>query len=345
MSSIGCRLVNHTILMPTLSNTNTVPPNPFGFDPTYGYTLDSLLRVPCPPPPDDFADFWRDTYRQANEIPPQPTWREVGRSAGQIIYEVEFDGWNLRRNPPFRVGGWITVPATGPVRSGVVVGHGYGGRDGPDAVPPLAEAAAIYPCARGFGRSARDDLPNQSDAHVLHGIAHRETYLHRFCVTDIWAAARALVELVPETAQWLTYSGASFGGGIGALALPWEPLFRRAFLDFPSFGQYPIRLTLTCVGSGEAVRHAGGLAHLPMLRYFDAATAAGFTQIPTLVAAALYDPAVAPPGQFAVYNCFSGKKELFVRRAAHFEHPDSVEEDNRLRPIVADWLACQVPEG
>ena len=268
--------------------------------------------------------------------------RERRRSDRQILYDVDFDAWNLPGEPPFRVGGWITVPTDQPVTSGVVVGHGYGGRAGPDVSAPLPNAAVIYPCARGFNRSARPTLPNHSDAHVLYGIQAKETYLHRGCVTDLWAAVSALLELVPETAHWITYAGASFGGGIGALAVPWEPRFHRAFLDFPSFGNYPVRLQLPCVGSGEAVRRAGGEKHLPVLQYFDAATAATHTRTPTLVAAALYDPAVQPPGQFAVYNCLAGEKRLFVRQAAHVEYAGQADEDARLRPIVEQWLQCTV---
>jgi cephalosporin-C deacetylase len=199
-------------------------------------------------------------------------------------------------------------------------------------------AAAIYPCARGFNRSARPDIPNMADRHVLHGIASRQTYVHRGGVTDLWAAARALMQLQPSTADWLCYTGESFGGGIGALALPWEPAFKCAFLDFPSFGHHPLRLTMQCVGSGEAIRSHGGFAHLPVLKYFDAATAASHIQIPVMVAAALFDPAVPPPGQFAVFNCLAGPKQLLVRQAAHFDWPGSAAEDRQIKQQAADWL-------
>ena len=69
---------------------------------------------------------------------------------------------------------------------------------------------------------------------------------------------------------------ASFGGGVGALALPWDDRFGAAHLNLPSFGHYPLRLTMPCIGSGEAVRryHAEHPDVLDVLRYFDAATAA-----------------------------------------------------------------------
>lgn len=58
------------------------------------------------------------------------------------------------------------------------------------------------------------------------------------------------------------------------------------------------------------------------LAYYDAAVAARYIRQPMHLAAARFDPAVAPPGQFAVYNGLPGPKELFVLNAGHFEHPE-----------------------
>ena len=221
---------------------------------------------------------------------------------------------------------------------GVVAGHGYGGRQEPELHPPGPPAVTISPCARGFDRSAHPAIPGDSFGHVLHGIAARETYAHRGSVADLWRAASALLELFPDAARTLHYQGASFGGGIGALALPWDTRFHRAFLDVPSFGHHPLRVTLPCAGSGEAVRrhlrrHPEALV---VLAYFDAGTAARHLGIPTLVAAALADPAVPPPGQFAVYNAMTCEKELFVRQTGH---PNTPDDDLRLWARLAGWFA------
>jgi cephalosporin-C deacetylase len=308
----------------------------FPFDPTYGYDEPALRRIGCPEAPGGFEFFWRHSHAMAGMVPPRPTRRLLRRSPRRCLYEVELDAWNGAE--PIRIGGWMTVPTDGPVTAGLVVGHGYGGRAGPDLSPLLENAAVIYPCARGFNRSGRADIPGVADQHVLHGIASRETYAHRGCVMDIWAAARALMELEPATADWLCYAGESFGGGIGALAIPWEPAFKRAFLDYPSFGHHALRLTMQCVGSGEAIRSHGGFAHLPVLRYFDAATAAAHAKIPVMIAAALFDPAVPPPGQFAVFNCLAGERRLFVRQAAHFDWPGAAEEDREVKRQATEWL-------
>jgi cephalosporin-C deacetylase len=184
--------------------------HPFPFDPSYGYDEAKLLTVPAPEGPDDFAAFWQRTYEEARAIPLNIEYRPIESSQpGFDAYEIEFNSLG-----DFRIGGWLTRPSKGPVTHGIVVGHGYGGRSDPAFEP---NAIAISPCARGFNRSARPDISGEAFRHVLHGIKSRETYSHRGCAADLWNAASALLELHPEIAPRLYYSGWSFGGGIGAM--------------------------------------------------------------------------------------------------------------------------------
>jgi len=303
------------------------------FDPTYGYDLARLRQVPAPAGPPDFAAFWQQTYMQCRQIPLRLDRRQVPCSNPAInLYEIEYDSWDGGR-----IGAWLTIPADGKINRGLVVGHGYGGRAEPSLTTPPPAEVAIQFCARGFHRSARADLPADAGRHVLHGIGNRATYIIRGCVADLWGAATALIELYPATAQRLHYYGSSFGGGLGALALPWDNRFQKAFLDVPTFGNHPLRVTLLCGGSGAAVRqyYQHHPAVLEVLAYFDAATAARFITIPVFVAAALADPAVPPPGQFAVYNALAGPKQLFVRQAAH---PDQPDDNARVSPALAAWF-------
>ncbi len=306
----------------------------FFFDPTHGYDLATLLAVTPPAEPPDFASFWRSLYARAREVTVAPILREVPSPHPRIhMFELEFTSLN-----GFLVKGWLTRPRDVPVERGVVVGHGYGGRDGPDFHLPIPRAAMLFPCARGISRSACAGIPANPDDHVLHGIGERDTYVHGACAADtVWCAASALLELFPTAARRLEYLGISFGGGIGALALPWDERFHRAHLNVPSFGHHPLRLGMPCVGSGEAVRrHQRRTGQvLDTLRYFDAAVAARHLRIPMHVAAARFDPAVPPPGQFAVYNALAGSKELFVLRAGHFDHVGTIAEDRRLLDALA----------
>ena len=49
------------------------------------------------------------------------------------------------------------------------------------------------------------------------------------------------------------------------------------------------------------------------------------------IAAALFDPFVAPPGQFAIFNSWLGEKSLFTLDAGHFDYPERVPQENALR--------------
>lgn len=292
------------------------------------------LEIPLPAEPADFADFWQSTYRTARAIPLNITSRQIPSPRPHLdLFEIEYDSLD-----GVRIGGWLTVPKNSPVRRGIVIGHGYGGREATDFDPPGPPAVVIAPCARGFNRSAHSVIPGEANAHVIHGIEKRETYSHRGSAADLWGAASALLELFPEAATQLHYMGASFGGGTGALAIPWDDRFHRAYLDVPSFGNHPVRLKTSCTGSGESVRrlYAKKPEIAEVLRYFDSASSAAHFQIPVLVAAAIADPAVPPAGQFAVYKAIQSEKELFVRSVGH---PDKPRESLELYQRLNEWFS------
>jgi cephalosporin-C deacetylase len=294
------------------------------FDPTHGYTIDDLLAVDAPEPPADFAAFWRGLYEASRQVDVAPRLGplETVDEAGAIF------GVTFTTLGQLRLSGWLVMP-NGPIEFGVVVGHGYAGRNMVDFPLPIPNAAVIFPCFRGLGACGHvDGIPDTAMRHVLHGIDSRDRYVLGGCAADLWCAATALLQLVRSIDRPLGYAGTSFGGGIGALALPWDNRFGAAHLSLPSFGHHPLRLTMPCTGSGEAVRHY--YTEHPetgnVLRYFDAASAAAHIHIPVQVAAALFDPAVPPPGQFAVHNALAGPRNLVVLSAGHFVHAGTVAE-------------------
>ena len=219
--------------------------------------------------------------------------------------------------------------------------HGYGGRSGADLNVPGPAALCIFPCARGFHRSARPDLPADAGKHVVFGIDDPQTYIHRHCVADLWSATSVLLDLDPTLAGAIDYMGTSFGGGIGGMALPWEARWRRGFLGVPSFGNHALRLQMKCVGSGEAVRQLAQKQPqiIETLRFFDSAVSAQFCRIPVMVACALFDPAVPPPGQFSVYNALAGEKTVFIGEADHFEWPGAAMQGARLWRAQREWFS------
>jgi cephalosporin-C deacetylase len=303
------------------------------------YSLGTLMTAPpAPEGPADFDDFWLGTFAEFGTG--AVTWHrthDLEPTDTHHVSEIRFDS-----SADEQAVAYLLIPhSPSSVQRGLVVGHGYGGRSGPDLDRVPADTAAIFPCAPGTHAGTLSRFPAAPDEHVLAGIAHRDTYSHRFAAADIWRAATVLLDVAPSASGALDFSGGSFGGGIGAMALPWDSRFRRAVLDVPSFGNHSIRLTRHCTGSGEAVRQH--LRAHPDVRavvdYFDAATAGGRLRIPTLVVAAVLDPAVDPRGQFAVYHALSGPRRLSVRAAGHLDGATGVLSDQLALQTGIDFLA------
>ncbi|MCC6239206.1 MAG: acetylxylan esterase [Phycisphaerales bacterium] len=319
-----------------LPNRTVHLPHDYPFDPTHGYDLHALLNVSAPPAPAGLSTFWQRRYLQTIATPPRPLLHPTDLSNEHYdVSEIEFDSFD-----GFRVGGWISIPRHQPAKIGLIMGHGYGGRPHPDVWDKPCNAATIFPCARGFHRSARPDWPDDAQAHVLKGIESIQTYSHGLCAADLWAAGSALSAVVNDVSGNLRYWGGSFGGGIGAMAVPWDQRIRRAFLDVPSFGNHRLRVTLPCTGSGAAVRtyYQHDPSVLNVLSFFDAAIHAHASRTPTMVAAAMFDPAVPPPGQFAVYNALHTQKKLFVRTAGHHTYPEEAVQTSSLWRESWSWL-------
>jgi cephalosporin-C deacetylase len=289
------------------------------FDGSYGHTLDTLRRVRPVPAPDGFAEHWRRWRADAARIGAAPVVLSTVDHAGRQVSVIELcgaDGVRLRA--------WLVSPVFGrAARVGIVHGHGYGGRDEIDLARVPDDAAAIFPVARGLGSlNAGIGAPAPKPEHVLAGIRDPETYVIGLCARDLWLAADALTELAGDLP--LYYVGESFGGGVGALAVPWDDRYIGATLIVPSFGQYDERLAVVCLGSGEDVRrHVRAHPEArEVLRWFDASTSMLFADLPVRVEAALWDQSVPPQGQFAVAAA-AKRLDLAVLPAGHAEYPGS----------------------
>ena len=309
----------------------------FPFDPSYGYSLEALLAVDPPPEPADFGAFWDTRYGRALEIKPNPRLRVSGETHARFrTHLLEYDSTG-----GFRISGWLLTPRFGTPRRGFMLGHGYGGIESPPYDLPRDDGIYLVPCFRGLGRSQRAPISADPNRHVLHDIDSRDNYILGGCVDDVWVGVSALLLLFPELAGHVGYLGISFGGGIGALAMARDTRIARGHLNLPSFGHQPLRLSLPSIGSAAAVqRHVATRIHLrDTLAYYDAAIAAKSIRQPMHVAAALFDPAVAPPGQFAVYNAITGDKRLFVLDAGHFDYPGRTRQEQDLLAQLRTFFA------
>ena len=319
--------------MPAISYQHNYP-----FDPTCNMNLEQLLAINAPQPPTDFADFWRLRHAAALKLSAKPRIELAAWQRPQYrVYDLCFVSTDA-----VEIGGWLLVPKDGQVRRGVIFGHGYGGCELPEELLAVDEAVLLFPCFRGIGRSPMPGVSPDPNSHVLHDIQDRQRYILGGCVEDLWLAVSSLLALFPEVAGQVAYSGISFGGGIGALAVPWDARIGRLHLQVPTFGNHALRLTLPCVGSGESVRcfrPTSGFHVMDTLAYYDAACAARFLRIPVLVAAALFDPAVPPPGQFAIFNAIAEPlKRLFVLQAGHFDDAGQVKQLREMHQEVAGFF-------
>jgi len=153
-----------------------------------------------------------------------------------------------------------------------------------------------------------------------------------------------LTRLYPQLAGRIGYSGGSFGGGIGALAIAFDARIDRGHLAVPTFANMPLWLTLPTTGSGHSVQ-TFRKAHpevLDTLRLFDAATAATRIAVPMLLAVARFDPAVAPPCQFSVANALppANHHETIVLDAGHFDYPGMGEQHALLAGAVRRFFGA-----
>lgn len=293
----------------------------FDIDPFGSYPLNALLKVTTTAAPHGFDAFWQKAYHQALSLNPTPILKNTGKCYQQWkIYDLSFISTQL-----VPIKGWLLVPAQGEIRRAFVVGHGYGGREGPDFHLPFPDAAIFFPCCRGLSRSAIASISQDPYWHVLHDIDKKEQYVLRGCVEDIWLSVSVIERLYPKTVGNIGLLGISFCGGIGMLALAQDSRIAKAHFNVPTFGHYSLRLRIPTNGSGKALQNFYQRAPYKLirtLRYYDAAYAATRVTVPVHCALALRDPIVTPPGQFAIYNQIKTKKQLYVLEAGHDDYPN-----------------------
>ncbi|MCM2680056.1 acetylxylan esterase [Echinimonas agarilytica] len=299
------------------------------FDPSYGYSKEQLLCVPAPQEPDGFLEFWQRRYEAVLGKPLHEKVRNTGEVRdGFQIHEFSFISTN-----DITIKGWLLVPDGREIKRGFIVGHGYGGCDGPDTTLPFPDAAMLFLCFRGLGRSGHDKISSQSFWHVLHNIQDYQRYVIGGCVEDFWLSISLMLKLFPELSGHLGLMGISFSGGLAALALAVEQRIQSGHVNVPTFGNYQVRLQLPTKGSGFSVqrfhkRHPE--VTNKTLAFHDAAIAAKYIRVPMHFACAKSDPIVAPPGQFAIYNATVSSKQLYWLSHGHAEYPEQEQEHQQL---------------
>jgi cephalosporin-C deacetylase len=312
----------------------------YHFDPTYGYSLQQLLTVGTPKEPKEFDSFWQRRYEKALTLDPLPQTKLIDEN--RLGWQVLDIGYISTDN--FPIYGSLLLPVSGVIKRGFIMGHGYGynGLDESDFQLPFNDAAFLFPSFRGLALSAQLSISADPYWHVLHDIDQRDRYILGGCVEDVWLSVSAMLTLFPKISGHLGYMGISFGGGIGALALAWETRIARGHLNVPSFGHHLLRSRLPSNGSANSVQQycrTHKKQTLNVLRYYDAAIAAKRIAIPMHCACAVFDPCVAPPGQFSIYNALPGEKHLFVLEAGHHDYPNMSQQTAELLKELNTFFA------
>ena len=76
-----------------------------------------------------------------------------------------------------------------------------------------------------------------------------------------------------------------------------------------------------------------------VLNYYDAVYHARRITFPVLCAPALFDPAVIPPGQFAINNAQWAQAETYVLPAGHFSYPGDSEIQSELDGRILEYFS------
>lgn len=308
----------------------------YEFDPSYSYSLEELLLVSAPADPPGYEAFWSRHYATARSVCPEASLDEEQAAHGWRQFKLRYQSTR-----GITINGWALLPYE-PIDRVIISMHGYGGIEGPDYTFRPPNTAILFPCARGLAASKQETISPNPMWHVLHDIQDRAQYIHGGCIEDIWVAVTAAQELFPSAAHRVGFKGISFGGGIGAMALAFEERVKQGHLNVPSFGNQALRMALKTTGSGAALqvmlKRKPDFLH-STLAYYDAATAAKRILMPMHFACALFDPVVAPPGQFAVYNAVPSDKSLFLLRAGHHAYPEQKSEAQQLAVELDKFFA------
>lgn len=312
----------------------------YHFDPGYGYNPASLLKVTSGKAPKDFAQFWKNKYQQALKTNTYLNLQDTGLVQNKWrIFDCYYDSTDNQR-----IGGWLLLPVRGSVEKALIFAHGYGGMEGPDTSWKLENTAILFPCSRGIGRSAKHPISDKPEWHVLHDIQDKDKYIIGGCVQDLWCGVSALETLFPQLEDSIGLVGSSFGGGLSIFAAAFDERIQRAHFHVPTFGNLSLRLELPSYGSTESLREFN-TRHPELisatLPYFDASCAAKYLSKPTHWGLAHFDPFVAPPGQYSIYNACRGDKKLFELKAGHFVYVGEGKQRRELRREVerffTDW--------
>ena len=292
---------------------------------TPSFTKEELLRIQGDTPVEGFEEFWKAQYAAARN------WKCSYAIEGELwspspdcrIYKIRFNSID-----GIPIGMWLVRPAVS--TGGMLSAHGYGN----PSVPPVAVSPGrtiAVPCVRGLGLSQCREIPWRPDAHAVHGFDSPEHYVITGAVRDLWIALTIMIDLFPDTAENIVCGGGSLGGGMSTMCIPWDARIHYGDVNIPTLGGRILLEHPVAPGSAGEARRLKALESEDAMRIIDfcnAAAAARFIRVPTIVTPALCDKVVPPPGQFAIANSIPEKYRIM--RIRDVGHAPATEADKAM---------------
>lgn len=280
--------------------------------------------------PEDFAEFWHETYAEAKAAPLE-FHRSLDPKQGDTHLIETFVFRGIDGQPRY---GWIAYPpgarrAPGflwipPYGRESVLPNAYGVREGFTSLSlnfhgePAFHQEAYVP-ARGY---------------FAEGAADPRTWIFRRMFQDAVIAARVLQALPEADEDRLAAMGMSQGGGISIWLGAWCPIIKAVAADMPFLGamraalsrnvhRYPMK---ELIDFGESIP-LGHERVLATIAYFDTMNQATQCRVPTWVSLGEKDPAARPENVQAIFEAVAGVKHLHRYDWGHDWHPEMVERN------------------
>ena len=296
------------------------------------FTKEQFLEIKGEEPLQDFETFWRAQYERAVDSKlDYKVEHEVWSPVPDVkIYKVSFvscDG--------FKIGMWVSRPEKS--CGGHIVMHGYGNDVRPCVKQDFPLTTAV-PSVPGLGISMCREIPWQPQHHAAYGFEDPEKYVLVSGVRNVWTSISILIDMFPDVKENISCSGSSLGGGMGAIAVPWDSRIKAAELSVPTLGG---RIMLEYLNNPTSPAYTRAMKakesenNMRTLDLCNAASAARYIRVPVLVTPALCDNVVPPAGQFAVANSIPEEfKILRIRDVGHAAPTQKdIELENELRQI------------
>lgn len=271
--------------------------------------------------PDDLAEFWNKTVKEAEETPfagirvltetPFPA---------MDVYHVTYDGYD---NTPLK--GWYIVPKFSVERSlpCVVLFHGYtGGKGYPEQYADwLMLGYAVFAVdVRGQGGETGNRMENtygMTRGWMTQGILDKDTCYYKAVVLDAlraieWTASQS--EIDPSR---IAVAGDSQGGGISLLAAALSSKPSIAVANIPNMCHMDFGLLNSTGSLTEAAEFVNRFPEhletvLTTLSYFDMLHLADRIHIPVMLSVGLKDTVCMPETVFSAYNRIPSEKIMNV---------------------------------